>query len=101
MSKGDQYGVENAHCQAVACLVEDDKKNNDARSFIESRCLLANLLPVRDKVLFRLYYECNLTLEDIGQVFEIDYRNVVRRLDRINRTLDSICRDVKVDEIDI
>jgi len=91
----EEYGIVSIDCQKVKCLVEDDKKNLDARSFIESRCLLANLLPSREKVLFRLYYECNLSLKEIGLVFEIEPENVARRLDRINRMLDNISRDVQ------
>ena len=91
----EEDGVVSIDCQKIKCLVEDDKKNLDARSFIESRCLLANLLPSREKVLFRLYYECNLSLKEIGLVFEIEPENVARRLDRINRMLDKISRDVQ------
>jgi RNA polymerase sigma factor (sigma-70 family) len=90
-----QYGITNIDAQKVKYLVEDDKKNLDARSFIESRCSLANLLPTREKVMFRLYYECNLSFKEIGLVFEIEPENVSRRLDRINRMLDNISRDVQ------
>jgi DNA-directed RNA polymerase specialized sigma subunit len=95
MSKGDSYGVENVSYQNIASLVNEDKKNCDARSFIEQRCVLADLLPVRERVMFRLYYEWNLSFKDIGLVFGILPENIARRLDRINQMLDNISRDVQ------
>jgi len=95
VDKGGAYGVEDVSYQNIASLVNEDKKNCDARSFIEQRCVLADLLPVRERVMFRLYYECNLSFKEIGLVFEIEPENVSRRLDRINRMLDKISRDVQ------
>ena len=95
VDKGGAYGAENVGYQNLACLVNEDKKNCDARNFIEQRCVLADLLPVRERVMFRLYYEHNLSFKEIGLVFEIEPENISRRLDRINRMLDNISRDVQ------
>ena len=91
----EEDGVVSIDCQRIKCLVEDDKKNIEARNFIERRCALANLLPLRQRAIFKMYYEMDMSFKEIGEVFNIFPENVSRRMDTINRVLDHLTSDVQ------